>query len=69
MVSINLVVISSGAGFSGRSGVLGVVINDSLELNVVIRAVGDVDLDCWGYENSNKGIDDDTSDASQTNGS
>ena len=46
MVSINLVVISDGAGFPGCSGVLGAVANVSSELNVVIRAVGDVDLDC-----------------------
>ena len=46
MVSINLVVISGGAGFPGCSGVLGAVVNVSSELNMVIRAVGDVDLDC-----------------------
>ena len=40
------VVISGGAGFSGHSRVLGAVVNDSSELNVVIGAVGDVDLDC-----------------------
>ena len=45
---------------------LGAVVNDSSELNMVIGAVGDVDLDCWGYENSNRGIDDDISDVSQT---
>ena len=57
-------VISGGAGLPGCSGVLGVVLNDSLELNVVIGAAGDVDCNCWGYENSNGGMDDDVSDAS-----
>ena len=69
MVSINSVVISGGAGFPGHSGVLGAVVNISLELNMVIGAAGDVNLNCWGYENSSGGMDDDISDVSRTNGS
>ena len=45
-MSIDSVVMSGGAGFLGHSRVLGAVVNNSLELNVVIRAMGDVDLDC-----------------------
>ena len=36
----------SSVGGAGHSGVLGAVVNDSSELNVVIGAVGDVDHDC-----------------------
>ena len=47
MVSMDSVVISGGAGVLGCSGVLGVVLNDSSELNVVTGAAGDIDHDCW----------------------
>ena len=40
------VVISGGAGFSGHSRVLGAVVNNSSELNVVTGVAGDVDRDC-----------------------
>ena len=42
--------------------------NSSLELNVVIGAAGDVDRDCWEYENSKGGTDLDISDGSQIKG-
>ena len=45
------------SGGAGCSGVLGAISKDSLELNMVIRGVGDVDCDCWGYENSIGGLD------------
>ena len=66
MVLIDSVVISSGAGFPGHSRVLEAILKDSLELNVVIRAAGDVNHNCWGYENSNRGIDKEVSDVCQT---
>ena len=56
-------VTSGGARFPGHSGVLGAVINDSSELNMVIGVAGDVDHDCWRYENSKGGTG---SDVSQT---
>ena len=62
-------VISGGAGFPGCSGVLGAVLNDSSELNMVIGTAGDVDHDCWGYENSGGGIEEEALDRSQTKGS
>ena len=40
------VVISGGARFPGHSGVLGVVVNDSSELNMVIGVAGNIDRDC-----------------------
>ena len=46
VVSMDLVVTSRGAGFLGCSRVLGAVINDFSELNMVIRAAGDVNHDC-----------------------
>ena len=63
------VVICSGAGLLGHSGVLGAVLNNSSELNVVIRAAGDVNHNCCGYENSNGGMDEEVLDGSWTSGS
>ena len=54
--------ISGGAGFPGCSRVLGAVSNDSSELNMVTGAAGDIDHDCWGYENSKGGMDEEVSD-------
>ena len=45
-MSTDSVVISGGAGFPGHSGVLGAVVNVPSELNMVIGAAGDVDLNC-----------------------
>ena len=43
---VDLVITSGGAGFLGHSRVPGAVVNDSSKLNVVIRATGNVDLNC-----------------------
>ena len=45
------------------------ILNDSSELNMVIGTAGDVDHDCWGYENSGGGIEEEALDRSQTKGS
>ena len=43
--------------------------NDSSELNIMIGATGDVNHDCWGYENSKGGTGSDTSDSDILDGS
>ena len=62
---------SGGLSFGGAecSGLLGAIMNDSSELNMVIRAVGDVNHDCWGYENSKGGTGSDISDSDILDGS
>ena len=55
-VLIDLVITSGGAGLLRHSAVLGAVLKDSSELNLVIGAAGDIDCDCCGYENSKGGM-------------
>ena len=62
---------SGGLSFGGAgcSRVLRAIMNNSSELNAAIRAAGDVDHDCWGYENSKGETGSDISDLDISDGS